>query len=87
MEYRLGSREVVLAVRAGENVAVVVTDRLALGLSPATGGFFRAKLNSRERVEEGTASASVATVTTNRRILIFRGPTRSWEERNLDLRR
>ena len=40
VERRLGPREQVLRTEVAANVAVVVTDRRALGLSPFAGGFF-----------------------------------------------
>ena len=69
----------------GENVAVLVTDRRALGLSSFQGGFAERKLQLKERVESVSAAANLATLRSDRRILIFRSPTRSWEERRLDL--
>jgi hypothetical protein len=44
------------------------------------------KLDVSERIESITASANIATLTTDRRILIFRTPTSTWEERRRDLR-
>jgi hypothetical protein len=70
----------------GENAAVVVTNRRALGLSPTVGGFFHVDLQVTETIESVKASANFATVTTDRRVLIFRSPTGSWEERRRTLR-
>jgi hypothetical protein len=86
VEYRLLPRERVVVTQVGANVAVVVTDRSALGLSPIKGGFFPVKLDVSERIETITAAANIATLTTDRRILIFRTPTGTWEERNRNLR-
>ncbi len=86
IESSLGLREQVLAARVGENVAVVVTDRRALGLSPSVGGVFSFPIHLQERLESVDATATVATVTTQRRVLIFRAPFGSWEERNRKLR-
>ena len=86
IESSLGLRERVLAPSIGENVAVLVTDRRALGLSPAVGGFFPTPIQLEERLESVDTTANVATVTTNRRVLIFRAPFGSWEERNRRLR-
>ena len=74
-----------LALRAGENVAVVVTDRRGLGLSSHAGGFFETPVQLKERLESVDATANVATVTTDRRVLIFRAPFASWEERRRKL--
>ena len=86
VEHRLLPRERVVVTQVGANVAVVVTDRSALGLSPLRGGFFPVKLDVSERIESITASSNVATLTTDRRILIFRTPTGTWEERTRNLR-
>lgn len=85
LESSLGLRERVLAGRAGENVAVLVTDRRGLGLSPSAGGFFETPIQLDERIESVETSANVGTITTNRRVLIFRAPTGSWEERHRKL--
>ena len=68
-------------MRIGENVAIIVTDRRALGLSPAVGGFFQAKIGLREKIESVTAGANLATIVSDRRILTFRATTGSFEER------
>jgi hypothetical protein len=62
-------------------VAVVVTDREALGLSPAAGGFFSIRLQLREKIGEVVARSNLATVHTDRRVLVFRSPTGTWAER------
>jgi hypothetical protein len=84
-EYRLGPRESVLATRAGENVLVVVTSRKAIGLSPS-GGFAEMRLQLKEELRHVSVRSNVATVRTSRRLLIFRGPSRSWAEQKLELR-
>jgi len=85
VEYRLGPKERLLASQVGANVAVFATERSALGLSPLKGGFFPVKLSVAERIESINTSANLATLTTDRRVLIFRTPTGSWEERTRDL--
>jgi len=85
VEYELGPNENLVGLRVGENVAVVVTDRVALGLSPSAGGFFQSRLQPRESVARVDVRANLATITTDRRILIFRAPSASWSERQLDL--
>jgi len=82
VESGLGPREAVWAVNAGDNVGVVVTDRRALGVSAATGGFYPVRIRIDERLDGVSALASVLTLTTNERILIFRAFTRTWEERD-----
>lgn len=81
VEYSLGPRERVVALRAGANVGVVVTDRQALGLSPFVGGFFRADLDLGDEIEAVSAESNLATLTSARRLLIFRATTGTWEER------
>ena len=85
VEYRLGPKERLLASEVGANVAVFATERSALGLSPLKGGFFPVKLSAAERIESITTAANLATLSTNRRVLIFRTPTGTWEERTRDL--
>ncbi len=85
IEGRLGPRERVLAYDVGENVLVVVTDRRALGLSPFRGGFFETQLRLGESIENLAAESSHAVLTTSQRLLVFRGPFGSWEERRLGL--
>jgi hypothetical protein len=85
VEYRLGPKERLIASQVGANVAVFATERSALGLSPLKGGFFPVKLSVAERIESINAAANLATLTTDRRVLIFRTPTGTWEERSRDL--
>jgi hypothetical protein len=85
VEYRLGPKERLVDSQVGANVAVFVTGRNALGLSPLKGGFFPVKLSAAERIESIDTGANIATLTTSRRVLIFRTPTGTWEERNRDL--
>jgi hypothetical protein len=84
-EHRLGPREGVLATRSGENVLVVVTSHKVLGLAPS-GGFSELRLQVKEEFRDVSVRSNIATVRTNRRLLIFRGPTRSWSEKKLELR-
>jgi hypothetical protein len=86
IERSLGPGESVLASVIGQNVAVVVTDRRALGLSAFTGGFFSTRIAVGERLENSSAQANLVTLTLTNRLLFFRAPSGSWEERNLDIR-
>ena len=86
VEYRLGPQESLLAMRADANVAVVITDRNLLGLSPFTGGFFSTDFHLRERLERISLAPSLATVTTNRRYLVFRADSKIWTERKRTLK-
>ncbi len=87
IEQDLGLREETLAFRVGQNVAVVVTNRRALGLSPFAGGFFAIPMELRERIESVEARSNIATVTTQHRLLIFRANTGSWEVRRREIHR
>ena len=84
MERTLGPREQVLAADASGAVAVIVTDRRALGVSPFKGGFFEAKLSVEERLEAVSATGNFATVRTSRRLLTFQAATGVWVEVALD---
>ncbi len=81
IEYRLGVREEILIKKTGRNVAIIVTTKHALGLSPFTGGFFPTPIFLGDEIEGVAAESNVATLTSNRRILIFRATTGTWEER------
>ena len=65
----------------GANVAVLVTSRRAIGLSPEAGGFFEFRLQVKERIREISARSNLATIQTDRRVLVFRAPTGTWVER------
>lgn len=86
IERSLGPGEPVVGSAVGDNVAVVVTPRRALGLSAFRGGFFQTKLHVGERMESVAAKANLVTLTLSNRLLFFRAPTGTWEERNLDIR-
>jgi hypothetical protein len=86
VEYRLGPQESLLAMRTDANVAVVITDRNLLGLSPFTGGFFSTDFHLRERLERISLAPNLATVTTNRRYLVFRSGAKIWTERKRTLK-
>lgn len=80
-EARLGPREEIARTATGANVAVAVTGRRSLGLSPRVGGFFSIRMQLRETLSSVEAGSNLATVRTDERILVFRGPTGTWEER------
>jgi hypothetical protein len=86
IEASIGPQEVATRTAVGQNVAVVVTNRRALGLSSERGGFFDTRLRVGEPVESISALAKTVTLQTDRRLLIFRGPSGSWEERRLPIR-
>ena len=86
VEYRFGPQERLLAMRADANIAVVVTDRNLLGLSPFVGGFFTTDFHISERLERVSLAPNLATVTTSRRYLVFRSGTTIWTERKRTLK-
>ena len=85
VESTIGPREIVLDTVVGANVAMVVTDRRALGLSPDRGGFFELRLRVGEQFQSLSAYANHATLQTSQRLLTFRGPDAAWEERRLPI--
>ena len=86
LEATLGPQERALDSAVGQNVAVVVSERRALGMSAARGGFFETRLRVGERITALHPLADTVTLHTSKRLLVFRGPTGSWEERRLPLR-
>ena len=68
-------------MRTSDSAMVVVTQYRAIGFSPDSGAFFDIALRLHEQLEAVTALASVATVTTSQRVLVFQGRTGSWQER------
>lgn len=78
--------ESVLDFLVGESVAVIVTDKRLLGMSAFLAGFIEQRIGIHERIEDVATLADFATVTTHRRLLLFRAPTASWQEQRLDLR-
>jgi hypothetical protein len=85
VEYRLGPQESLLATRADANVAVVITDRKLLGLSPFVGGFFPTPFHLSEKLERISLTPNLATVTTSARYLSFRADSSIWTERRRSL--
>jgi hypothetical protein len=86
IESGLGPREAVLETAVGQNVAVAITDRRALGLSSDRGGFFEVRLRSGESFGSLSAFANHVTLQTSQRLLTFRGETAAWEERRKTIR-
>ena len=83
VESSIGPRETVIDSAVGPNVVVVITDRRALGLSSDRGGFFEVPIRLGEQIQSLTAFANHATLQTSQRLLIFRGPAATWEEKRL----
>jgi hypothetical protein len=83
VESSIGPRETVVDSAVGPNVVVVITDRRALGLSADRGGFFEVPIRLGEQIQSLTAFANHATLQTSQRLLIFRGPAATWEEKRL----
>lgn len=85
IEYRLGPQESLHDAGVGEEVGVVVTSRHALGLTPLSPRFQLQDLQLRERIERVDAGASLATVRTSQRVLVFRAGTGSWSEQRREI--
>ena len=75
-----------MTTRIGPAAGVIVTDRRALGISSDTGGFFETKLRLHEDIESVKALASIVTITTSQRTLLFKGPSGTWIEHKRKLR-
>jgi hypothetical protein len=76
----LSPHESAEAVRVGVSIGIVATNRRALGLAVDGDRFFATDLQLEERLESVLARDTLATIRTNRRILVFSGPTGSWTE-------
>jgi hypothetical protein len=59
---------------------VVLTNRVAYGLSPDAGGFFQMKIAIQERILGLRVRSNSATVSTTKRLLVFRAPVGAWTE-------
>ena len=77
----IGPQEVVSHARVGSRVALVVTQRRALGVAPGGAGFVPVSLQIHEGVESVRTMAGSGEITTRRRLLFFSGPGGSWSER------
>ena len=78
---RFGPNEWVVATELAEAVAVVATNRRALGTAPRLRGFVAKNLTPREVPLSISATGNLATVLTARRLLTFRGNSGAWGER------
>ena len=76
----LSPHESAEAVRVGVSIGIVTTNRRALGLAVDGDRFVSANLQVKERLESVVARDTLATVRTNRRILVFSGPAGIWTE-------
>ncbi len=56
-----------------------MTDRRALGIG-SKGGFFEKRLRVNEEIESIKAVASIATIITSQRTLLFKGASAVWVE-------
>lgn len=86
VEASLGPQERVLDSAVGQNVAALVSDRRALGVSAQHGGFFETRMRLGEAIVALRAQADTVTLQTSARLLVFDGPSGSWEERRLPIR-
>jgi hypothetical protein len=82
-EEPIGPQEGVHTAAVGSGAALVVTNRRALALSPASREFVALKLGVHEIVETARTVASSAEVTTSKRVLFFSGASWSEQKRSL----
>ena len=85
-EQSIGPRELLRTTQVGPGAGVVVTDRRALGVSAQAGGFFETKLRIGEDIQSVNAIASIVTLTTSKRVLVFKGASGRWVEHSRTLR-
>lgn len=78
VEQQFDRDEAAAALRVGSAVAVVATNRRALGLSPDLSRFVEIDLQLREVLQSIDAAGTLATLRTNRRILVFSAPRAVW---------
>jgi hypothetical protein len=78
VEERLAPNEAPRLVRAGTIVALVATDRRALGLAPAQRRFVEVALSPREEIESVSVQDALITLRTPRRILAFSALQGRW---------
>jgi len=82
----LSSNEVATSLRVGAAVGVVTTNRRALGIAPRLRSFAAEGLQIREGLEAVTAQDALATIRTERRILVFSAPRGTWTTQKRRLR-
>ena len=82
VEERFTPHEIVSALRIGSAVAVVITNRRALGLAPDLARFVEIDLQLKETLESVAARDTQGTIRTNRRILVFSAPRGFWAEQD-----
>ena len=87
VEERLSPQESTQALRVSEGAGIVVTNRRALGLGPDLGRFVEVDLQVNEVLESATAQGTLATLRTNRRILVFSAPRGTWSEQKRQIKR
>lgn len=78
IEESFSPQEVATSLRVGAAVGAVTTNRRALGIAPRTSGFIAEDLQVREGLESVSAEDTLATVRTERRILVFSGLRGGW---------
>lgn len=78
VEEGFSPNEVATALRVGSSVGVVTTNRRALAIGPRLRGFASESLQLRESLEAVTAQDTLATIRTERRILVFSSPRGVW---------
>ena len=83
---RLGAGERVLHSGAGENLAIAVTNRRAIGMSGRLGVSSQEGIQARERFRSLQLLDGTGAVETSRRLLVFSGSGGRWSADRLPLR-
>ena len=79
-ENRLFLRETIVTSGANEHVASVVTDRRAIGFSSGLTEGVESRFGVREQFQSLKTLATIATVRTTERLLVFRNSSGSWAD-------
>lgn len=73
--------ESTISIRVGAAVGLITTNRRALGAAPGSGRFVAKDLQVREVLESVGTQDTLATLRTDRRILVFSAPRALWSEK------
>jgi hypothetical protein len=77
----LSPGESTTSIRVGAAVGLITTNRRALGAAPGSGRFVVKDLQVREVLESVGTQDTLATLRTDRRILVFSAPRALWSEK------
>lgn len=86
VESSIGPNESLRFSDVASGTAVFVTDRKAYGLSTGSGRFVSENVHLDEELLSLSANANLATLSTSKRLLVFRAPSGSWTTKQRPLR-